>query len=125
MKKQIFAIIILVASMAFVTTSCDKKSTDSSMNMDIQMTYAPNPAKVDSIITFTFKVQENGMMTNVDSYSCDVVMGSNMDTMHMVPAGLGMYKGTRKFTAAGTYEMHFNYMMMGSSGDMHFPCVVE
>ncbi|MEI6576339.1 MAG: hypothetical protein WCO63_09200 [Bacteroidota bacterium] len=125
MKKQIFAIVILIASIGFAMSSCDKKKSANPMNMDIQMTYTPNPAKVDSIVTFTFNVTESGMMSNVDTYSCDVVMGASSDTMTITHMGTGIYNGTRKFNAAGTYEMHFNYMMMGSSGDMHFPCVVQ
>ncbi len=125
MKKQYLVIAIMVAVVTILTVSCDKKK-DTTMTMDVTMTYTPNPAIKDSTITFEFKTTSSGMMMDVMNPMCEVMMGSStMPGMAITSTGTGTYKGTYKFTSAGTYAMHFGYMMDNVSSDKDFNCVVQ
>lgn len=124
MKKQILFLSFLAIVIAFVVASCDKKESHS-MDLDITMSYTPNPALKDSLITFTFQVMQDGMMTAVTNSFCKVIMGSAQDTIQITEISSGIYSGVHTFMATGTYELHFNFMHSGVASDKDFTCVVQ
>lgn len=112
MKKSMFltfGIAIAIFS-SILMTSCDKKVVDTMGSASVTMTYSPNPATVNTPITFNFSVMESMMAMDVTDFSCGLMQGSTNNTMTITRTGTGMYMGTYTFTKSDSCKITFNYM---------------
>ena len=109
-------LVLLMAFSAFLLLACGDTTTnpDDHGVLEVTMENTPNPATVNTEITFTFEVEEGGEHTAVTMFSCEVEKAGtgNHEEMALTaaPNEVGHYVGTRTFTEAGTYELHFNFM---------------
>jgi len=126
MKKTTLLISTLFLITAFIFTSCeDNKDADGDHHDEytFEFSYAPDPATVDTEISFTFKVEDEhsehveGLMQT----ECEFEM-SGMDPVEIEltedSSDHGHYLGTATFTMAGDYEVHFHYMHDDESNHM-------
>lgn len=126
MNKSTLFISTLFLGTAFIFTSCeDKKDEDNDHNSEytVEYSYTPDPATVDTEISFTFKVEDEhsehveGLMHT----ECEFEM-SGMDPVEIEltedSSDHGHYLGTATFTMAGDYEVHFRYMHDDESNHM-------
>lgn len=104
-----FGIAIAIFS-SILMTSCDKKVVDTMGSASVTMTYSPNPATVNTPITFNFSVMESMMAMDVTDFSCGLMQGSTNNTMTITRTGTGMYMGTYTFTKSDSCKITFNYM---------------
>jgi len=115
-------LVLLVLSSGVSMISCGTKENHGT---DVTMTYSPNPAIVDSTITFNFEVKEDGMMMSVTNFTCEAALGSNKMPITLTEVSSGLYRGTRKFDSAGTYQMNFNFMHSNAADSRKFNCIVN
>lgn len=106
-------ILILVSALIF---SCSDNATepDHHGEPEVMMSYTPNPATVNTEITFTFEVEEGGEHVAVTMVSCEVEKSGTGIHQEMAiaaePGEVGHYIAKRTFTEASTYELHFEFM---------------
>ena len=119
--KNLLFVGILTYLMLVVSISCEKKTDEMDTLIDIEMSYSPNPAVVDSVITFTFEAveaeAEHGHGGEEEHHfelsmvTCEVHGGTLEEEIVLTHhEAEGHYEGEWTFTEAGTYELHFGYM---------------
>ncbi len=129
MKKSMFltvAIAIVVVA-SVLLTSCGKKATEpDTMASTVTMTYTPNPATVNTPITFNFSVMENMAAVDVTEVTTGMMQGmTNMEGMMMSKTGTGMYMGEYTFTKSDSCKITFNYNHHGELMKQEFTIFVK
>ena len=126
MKTNILSKTILLICLVAVMASCSKKSTTTpDTTMTITMANVPTAPTKNNPVAFTFTVLEGGMLMDVTSNTVEIVKGTDTKTMACTKTSTGIYTGTYTFPDAGTYAIHFHYVMSGMDGDMDFSVVVQ
>jgi hypothetical protein len=120
--------------------SCGEKSVEPDHPLiDIEMEYSPNPAIVNSTITFKFESVEAGEAHNDDHSDGDDHLAISMVTCEIGGHEGGdhsemtlskddhgnHYEGTWIFEEAGHYEIHFGYMHDGEMKEKEFEIEVS
>lgn len=119
MKIITLTFTILTLATVFLFTGCsDNNITGDDQHHDeyaVEFSYTPDPATVNTEISFTFKVEDEhgehveGLMQT----ECDFEM-EGIDPVEIEltedSSDHGHYMGTATFTMAGEYEVHFHYM---------------
>lgn len=123
MKKNVLNA-LLIFCMAILVVSCDKKEMEMD-GMDVTMSYTPNPALKNTVISFTFDVKKDSMYQAVTMTSCEVIKNGTTLEMPVTEKIPGQYTGTYTFTEAGTYELHFKYMHDNIDTDQDFTILVK
>ena len=105
-----FAIAIVALTSLFMM-SCDKKAAVMpDHDVMVTMTYAPNPATVDTAIQFSFSVMDMGAATDVSEINCAMMQGATaLNAMSITRSDMGMYMGAYTFTKRDTCKITFNY----------------
>ncbi len=137
MKKSSLALtgIVLIVLM-IVSQACDKKENEEQAVVDIEFSYTPNPATVNTAISFDFEAVEAGAAHGdhgddhhfeLSMVTCEV--GSHDGGTHQEMTIThneveDHYEGTWTFIEAGTYEIHFGYMYENEMFEKEFEIVV-
>jgi len=118
MKKSITitAVLTLVIFTISLITSCGKKTTEpDNMASTVTMTYTPNPATVNTSISFNFSVMENMVAVDVTDVTCAMMMGMTaLNPMTVTKTGTGMFMGTATFTKSDSCKITLNYNHHGT-----------
>lgn len=122
--------VTLLAIFAILTISCDKKDPPPDEDeLEVTFDYTPNPAVIDTAITFTFEVEHNGMHMAVTNYTCEVGVhgGASHDEVSLTadPSEEGHYSGSHTFTATGEFEVHFSFHHEGETHEKEFSLTVQ
>ena len=104
-------ITVIVLFLGSTSITCTKKK-DSMAVSTVTMTYLPNPALKDTLITVSFLVKSDDMPMNVTNYSCSYKLstGTSSNPMTLTQGTTGSYTGTCTFNAAGMYNVSMMYM---------------
>jgi len=125
-KLSLFLTIVLTLSLII---SCSDKSTEPEHEAEVTLTISPNPATVNTEITLTFEVEEDGEHTAVTMFSCEIekvgVVGHTGMTLMADMGEIGHYSGNYTFTETGSYEAHFEFMHDEEMHERHFDIVVQ
>lgn len=129
MKRNfVFLVVIAIAivSTGIINSSCMKKKMDDHATT-IDMTFTPATIKKDSTVEVTFTIKDDGTLSDVTSPAWSVKSGpSTNNTLSAISKmSTGMYKGTCKFTAIGTYNMNMNCMHGDMMQNKDFSLTVE
>ncbi len=123
MKRIILTISILTLATVFLFTGCEDNNAADDDHHDeftLEFSYTPDPATVNTEISFTFKVEDDHgeHVEGLVHTECEFEMtGMNPVEIELTEdsAEHGHYIGTATFTMAGEYEVHFEYMHDGES----------
>ena len=126
MKKSILSIATLFLAAAFLFTGCEDKKETVDAHDDaytLEVSYTPNPATVNTEISFTYKVEDEhnehvGGLMHTESEFEMTGMGPVEMELTEDSADEGHYLGTATFSMAGEYEVHFEYMHGDESSHM-------
>lgn len=129
MKKSIKTtgiITVIILFLGFTSISCMKKK-DEMHETTVTMTYSPNPALKDSLITISFLIKDADMPMNVTNYSCSYKMSTATSSvpLTLMQGSTGMYTGTCTFTAAGMYNLSMMYMHGSDNMSKDFSITVQ
>lgn len=130
MKKSISAmgiVTVIILFLAYTSTSCGKKETEDMHETTVTMSYSPNPALKDSLITITFLVKDEDVPTNVTNYSCSYKLSTATSStpLTITQGATGTYSGTCTFTAAGMYNLSMMYMHGSDNMTKDFSLTVQ
>lgn len=120
----IFLSIILI-------TACGKKKTVEPETHDLQVefSYAPNPATVNTEIALKFEVEDDGTHVNVTMLTCEIEKegsGNHQEmTVHAHGEEAGHYEGHWTFTSTGEHEIHFGFMHGDDMEERKFSITVQ
>ena len=121
-----FAFIICLA--VIVTVACDKKTDEHHDEIDIEMSYTPNPALVNTEIHIEFEpVSTTGDHVELSMVTCEIHMEGGVDEHELTlvkEATHTHYEGDWTFTASGTHELHFGYMHDDAMIEKEFTIVI-
>ncbi|MCH7612597.1 MAG: FixH family protein [Candidatus Marinimicrobia bacterium] len=132
MTRLTFAAISILITFALLVTGCgDKNSTENDHHtIEVTMTYIPNPATVNTAISFLFKVEDDdehmsGLTPHVEIIKEGATGHVEMETSEDTDEA-GHYRGTHTFTETGTYDIHFEFMLDdGDEMDEEFSLTVQ
>lgn len=126
------SILTLLAASAFLlsVSACGDKNPADAHATEVVMTYTPNPATVNTAISFEFEVTEDGVEVTGLAPHVEVVMQGMSDHNEMMveeEAGGhgGHYGGTHTFAMAGTYDIHFEFTHDEELADEEFSLTVQ
>lgn len=132
--KNLLFVGLLAYLVLIVSTSCEKKTDETNSLIDIEMSYSPNPAVVDSVITLTFEAVEAGAAHDdsgddhhfeLSMVSCEVHGGTSEEEITLTHhEAEGHYEGEWTFTEVGTYELHFGYMYENEMFEKEFEVMI-
>lgn len=137
--KQIFNLGCLLLSISLIASlySCEKKTVVAeATQVDIEMSYTPNPAVVNTAITFTFEAVEAGADHHDDGgeehhfelsmVTCEIHHGDHEEEMTLIHHDDDdHYEGEFTFDEAETFELHLSYMYEGETFEKEFVVVVN
>jgi len=128
-------IVLIICLFVFISTSCEMKTDEHVEAIDIEFSYSPDPALVDSVIHFEFEPvlaasgddhhdgTDDDTHIEISMVTCEVEMaghGEHQEMMIEKEDGHDHYESERTFTEAGTYELHFGYMYAGEMHEKEF-----
>ncbi|MBU2507032.1 MAG: FixH family protein [Bacteroidetes bacterium] len=111
-----FSSLLVIVALTFLSVNCsdNPSSTDKQGELEVTMTYSPNPAVVNTPIEITFEVEEGGEHKAVEEFESEIEKegtGNHVKMeMNAVENEAGHYRGEYTFTGAGHYEVHFKFM---------------
>lgn len=124
-----FVLFSCISLLLLVACSDSVTNPDDHGALEVTMQYTPNPATVNTEITFTFEVEEGGEHTAVTNFSCEVEKAGTGNHQDMAltadPDEVGHYIGKRTFSEAGTYELHFKFMHDNEMEEREFEIDVQ
>ena len=105
-------ITVITLFLAFTSSSCGKKETEDIHDLSVTMSYLPNPALKDSLITLTFLVKDGHSATNVTNYTCSSKLSTSTTSnpITLTQGTTGTYSGTCTFSSVGMYTISMGYM---------------
>ena len=137
MKKTTLTLIsIITVFFMTVNQSCDEKTTEEPSAVDIEFSYTPNPATVNTAISFDFEAVEAGAAHGdhgddhhfeLSMVTCEVGSHDGGTHQEMTITHNEVeehYEGTWTFNETGTYELHFGYMYENEMFEKEFEVVV-
>ncbi len=111
---KIISLLVIVLMLISCNTSINQPHNHS-MNNTIEFSYTPDPATVNTEISFTFKVEDEdgehieGLMQTECDFEMEGIEPVEIELTED-SSDHGHYLGTAIFTVAGEYEVHFHYM---------------
>lgn len=131
MTKLTPIIFVMLSSLALVIIGCGDKSTgnDHEHSVEVTMSYSPDPATVDTLISFLFEVEENE--EHLSDLTADVEIEKEGSTGHVEMAVSedldepGHYRGAHTFIETGSYHLHFEFTHEGEEVAEEFPITVQ
>ncbi|MBI5538633.1 MAG: hypothetical protein HY951_01130 [Bacteroidia bacterium] len=129
MKKSISTVgivTVVILFLAYSSMSCSKKKEEMHETA-VTMTYSPNPALKDSLITVTFLVKDSDMPTNVTNYTCSYKLSTatNSTPLTLTQGATGTYSGTCTFNSVGMYNLSMMYMHGSDNMSKDFTLTVQ
>lgn len=132
--KKIIKIVPLMSLIILATLACETKTDDHVEEIDIEFSYSPDPALVDSTIEIKFEPflvgDDHGDDDSGDDHqleismvTCEVGLVGGTEHHEMMlekHQDHGEYEGEMIFDEAGTYELHFGYMYIDEMHEKEF-----
>lgn len=119
--------LFVLATLVFFSVSCS--DNDDHGELEVMMTYTPNPATVNTPIEITFEVEEGGEHKAVEEVGCEIEKegtGNHVEIeIHADHSEVGHYHGEYTFTEAGEYEVHFNFRHDSEPNEKEFTITVQ
>lgn len=131
MTRLTFAAISILITLALFVVGCgDKNATENDNHtIEVTMTYTPNPATVNTAISFLFEVEDDGEHMSGLAPHVEIIKEGTTDHEEMTTSEdteeAGHYRGTHTFTEAGAYDIHFEFMHDGDESDEEFSLTVQ
>lgn len=124
---------VVIVALTFLLSNCSDKNTteptDEHGELEVTMSYSPNPATVNTPIEITFEVEEGGEHKAVEEFECEIEKegtGHHMEMpLHSDEHETGHYHGEYTFAEAGHYEVHFKFKHDGKANEKKFEIEVQ
>lgn len=130
MKKTISTIgiiTVIILFLGYTSISCGKKKEMDMHNITVSMSYTPNPALKDSLITISFLVKDEDVPTNVTDYTCTTKHSSATTTtpVTLTQGATGTYTGQCAFSTLGDYNVTMSCMHSGENVTNQYSITVQ
>lgn len=122
-------VVMVLLTLSLSSCSDNPAAAEEHGELEITMSYSPDPATVNTPIEITFEVEEGGEHKAVEEFECEIEKegtGHHMEMeLHADEHETGHYHGEYTFAEAGHYEVHFKFKHDGEANEKKFEIEVQ